>query len=326
MKTYRIEFRGLKDIDLTHMFECGQCFRWVPAEDGSSDYIGAAGGYAARACIFDAYADTDAINDSSIGSAKDSYDISSGTVGDASEAYVTDGRSVGDADGIDNTGGLTLRLDVTGGDEAFWREYFDLDTDYSAIKSALTVSDPAISEATRYGSGIRILRQDLFETIISFIISQNNNIPRIRKNIESICEAYGKPIGEAWGRMWHAFPEPEALAGADIDELNSMKLGYRSEYIKAAGQRFLEESQPESREEVLNYLGVGPKVANCIMLFGLRQTDAFPVDTWVKHIMNDMYGFDENDVRGMTDHAHERFGALAGYAQQYLFYYYRDRR
>ena len=279
MDTYRIEFGGLKDIDLTHMFECGQCFRWIPAGDGSGDYVGAAGKYAARASL-------------------------------------TPGED----------GSKTLSLEVTGGDEAFWRNYFDLDTDYTSIKERLVEGDPAISDAADYGGGIRILKQDLFETIISFIISQNNNIPRIRKNIESICTAYGAPIGEAFGRMWYAFPEPEALAAADIDELNSMKLGYRSDYIKAAGRKFMDEPEPETREDVLGYFGIGPKVANCIMLFGLRQTDAFPVDTWVKHIMNDMYGFDESDVREMTDFARERFGELAGYAQQYLFYYYRDRR
>lgn len=283
-----IEFDNVSNIDLTHIFECGQCFRWVPADDGTDDYIGAAGGYAARASLLPA----------------EGADSEAGTHSDGLKKLV---------------------LRVTGGDESFWYNYFDLNTDYGAIKAELLAGDPILKEATEYGGGIRILNQDLFETIISFIISQNNNIPRIRKNIESVCEKYGEPIGEAFGRMWYAFPEPEALAAAERSDLTELKLGYRSEYIKAAGERFMSCPEPECREDILDYYGIGPKVANCIMLFGLRQTDAFPVDTWVRHIMNDMYGFEEKDTGGMTGFACERFGRLAGYAQQYLFYYYRDR-
>lgn len=275
----KIIINNIHDLNLTHIFECGQCFRWVPADDGTGDYVGAAGRYAAR------------------------VSIENGKAGERS-----------------------LVIESTGGDERFWRYYFDLDTDYSEIKKTLICNDPRIEPAVEYGYGIRILNQDLFETIISFIISQNNNIPRIRKNIESICSKYGDKIGEAFGREWYAFPSPEALAAADVDDLMELRLGYRAGYIKAAGERFKTCTQPTCREEILEYLGIGPKVANCIMLFGLRCTEAFPVDTWVKHIMNDMYGFDEKNVKGMTLFAEDRFGSYAGYAQQYLFYYYRDRR
>ncbi len=280
------EFAGVRDMDLTHVFECGQCFRWVPALDGSGDYIGAVGGYAARA----------------------HYDKS----------------SYGDEQCNAEAG--TLTLEVTGGSEDFWYNYFDLGTDYSEIKSVLAASDPSMEDAISYGQGIRILRQELFETIVSFIISQNNNIPRIRKNIEALCERYGEPIGVAFGREWYAFPSPRALAEAEIEGLAELKLGYRSAYIRAAGERFISCGEPSSSGEVLSFLGVGPKVANCIMLFGLRQVDAFPIDTWVKQIMNDRYGLAISDVKGMADFAKERFGRYAGYAQQYLFYYYRDRR
>ena len=262
-------FRDIHDLDLTHIFECGQCFRWMP--DGSGAYTGAAGSFAARV-----FAEGD-----------------------------------------------TLTVEATGGDEAFWRNYFDLDTDYGEIKNRLIESEPRIRKAAEYGYGIRILNQDPFETIISFIISQNNNIPRIRKNIESLCDKYGEPIE---GSSRKAFPSPEALAQADEADLAAMKLGYRGPYIIAAAKRYMEEGCPSCREELLSYLGIGPKVANCIMLFGLRDMAAFPVDTWVKHIMNDMYGFDEGDTKGMQRFAAERFGSLAGYAQQYLFYYYRDKK
>lgn len=261
-------FKDIHDIDLTHIFECGQCFRWMP--DGSGAYTGAAGSFAARVSL----------------------------------------------DGSD------LSVDATGGDETFWRNYFDLDTDYGAIKRRLIESEPLMRPAAEYGYGIRILNQDLFEMIISFIISQNNNIPRIRKNIESLCDKYG---GQIEGSAMRAFPAPEALAAADEADLAAMRLGYRGPYIIAAAKRFLECGCPSCREDLLDYYGIGPKVANCITLFGLRDTESFPVDTWVKQIMNDMYGFDLNDTGGMQRFAHRKFGDLAGYAQQYLFYYYRDR-
>ena len=273
-----ITFENVRDFDLTHIFECGQCFRWVPAADGTGDYIGAAGNIAARI----------------------SYDPD----------------------------GSRLIITATGGDETFWSHYFDLETDYSLVKAKLISSDPRITDAVNYGFGIRILNQDLFETVISFIISQNNNIPRIRKNIESICCKYGDRIGDAFGREWYAFPRPEILAAADEDDLSALKLGYRAGYIKSASERYAHDCRcgrlPETRDDILTYRGVGPKVANCIMLFGLRCTEAFPVDTWVRHIMNDMYGFDEDDMKGMENFAREKFGSLAGFAQQYLFYYYRD--
>ena len=272
-----IQINNVRDLDLTHTFECGQCFRWIPAGDGA--YAGAAGGRAAR---------------------------------------------------ITFEGG-TLTVEATGGDAGFWRNYFDLYTDYSEIKSLLASGEPRIADACRCGSGIRILNQDPFETIISFIISQNNNIPRIRKNIGSLCRTYGTPIEGSEelsvdGETVYSFPAPEVLAAADVKDLAELKLGYRSEYIKASADKFCRDGCPDCREDLLGFHGIGPKVANCIMLFGLRDTAAFPVDTWVKQIMNDMYGFEMNDVRGMQEFAAEKFGPLAGYAQQYLFYYYRDRK
>lgn len=273
----QIVIKEIKDLNLTHIFECGQCFRWN-LEDGS--YVGVVGGYVAKATELH--------------------------TGDPSQ-------------------GVTLVLDVTGGDEAFWRNYFDLDTDYGDIKKKIIMKEPKISDACEYGYGIRILNQDMFETLISFIVSQNNNIPRIKKCIEAICERYGEPLGEAFGKERYAFPSAEVLAAAPVCELAELKLGYRCEYIVASAKKYMEDGIPSTYEEVLGYHGIGPKVANCIMLFGVHRVDAFPIDTWVKHIMNDMYGFNESDTKGMARFAEEHFGSLAGYAQQYLFYYYRDK-
>lgn len=173
-----IIIKNVKDINLEHVFECGQCFRWVPADDGSGDYIGAAGKYAARI-----------------------------------------GLRPASVDEVSGNGYKDLVIEATGGDEAFWRDYFDLGTDYGQIRNELIQSEPRIRRAADYGYGIRILRQDLFETLISFIVSQNNNIPRIRKCIEALCCRYGERIGEAFGREWYAFPEPQVLADADVEDI-----------------------------------------------------------------------------------------------------------
>ncbi len=261
-------FDNIRDFDLAHSFECGQCFRWNRGKSASA-YLGIVGEYACRASLSDS----------------------------------------------------RLTLSVSGGDEAFWRNYFDLDTDYSEIKARLIEAEPRIAPAIEAGYGIRILRQDCFETLISFIISQNNNIPRIKKCIEGLCESYGHIIEGA--RSLYAFPTPEALANAKPEDLAPLKLGYRDKYIIEASKRYVAEGAP-SPKTISSYLGVGPKVASCIRLFGMGCTDAFPIDVWVKKIMADMYGFDESDIKGMQAFAEERFGSLGGYAQQYLFNYYRN--
>lgn len=224
-----------------------------------------------------------------------------------------------------------LKIQSFNGDEEFWNNYFDLSTDYSKYKEELLRGEPRLNDAILYGGGIRILNQDFFEVLISFIISQNNNIPRIKKCIESISSVYGKPIGIIRGRKRFAFPSANTLALADSEELMKLKLGYRSAYIVKAAHKFQKEKIPsgksdEKYKQILSYYGIGPKVANCISLFGLRDFEAFPIDTWVKRIMVHMYGFDEKDISGMQKFATEKFGSLGGLAQQYLFYYYRDRK
>lgn len=281
MKTKIIEIKNLKDIELDHVFDCGQCFRWNRQENGS--YIGVAGGYAAH------------------------FELKN------------DGENI------------TLKIECTGGDEDYWKEYLDLNTDYGSIKTKLISGDPKLSEAIDACYGIRILKQDYWEVLISFIVSQNNNIPRIKKCIESLAKNYGTPLGEFMGEMRYAFPKPEQLALATLEELADLKLGYRNAYLVAAPKHFAEHGIPvgtaaQKYKELLSYLGVGPKVANCILLFGLRDFTAFPIDVWMKKIMVDMYDFDIKDVKGMQNFAEVHFGELGGIAQQYLFYYYRNKK
>jgi N-glycosylase/DNA lyase len=280
-----IVFSGLGDIELSHMFDCGQCFRWDENEDGS--YTGMAGSYVCR-------------------------------------AELLGGRERSDA------GEAELRLLVSGGSEEFWRNYFDLDTDYRAMKKKLADRDPKLVPAMESGYGIRILRQDFWEVLISFIVSQNNNIPRIKKCITSLARNYGRNVGEFFGEERWSFPDPDELGRATPDELADLRLGYRNTYICDAVPKFREDGVPEGssaemRKELLSYKGVGPKVANCILLFGLRDFAAFPIDVWVRKLMNDMYGFDEKDLKGMQSFASEHFRELGGIAQQYLFFYYRGK-
>ena len=216
-----------------------------------------------------------------------------------------------------------------------WKDYLDLDRDYDAIKRVLSSKDEAMEKAISYGGGMRILQQELWETMISFIISQNNNIPRIKKCVESLCAGFGSPLGIYKGRNYFAFPTAEALARLDAEELDTCRLGYRSKYIidtarqiVSEGEKRLEDLNTGSMEVVYEYLlglsGVGPKVANCIMLFGLRKYDSFPLDVWIKRVMNQIYHIEEGNVKKMKTYAAEHFGEYGGIAQQYLFYYMRE--
>lgn len=170
---------------------------------------------------------------------------------------------------------------------SFWRAYFDLDTDYAAIRREIDTDD-VIENAMRRGGGIRILHQDLFETIISFIISQNNNIPRIKKIISAICGRCGTEIDE---NGTYTFPTPQQLARVPAAELHTLGCGYRDEYISGmaraidSGSFAMEELQkaatPQAREMLLSVKGIGGKVADCILLFGLHRFEVCPHDVWV---------------------------------------------
>lgn len=206
--------------------------------------------------------------------------------------------------------------------EGIWRRYFDLEEDYGKIINMIDPKDTYLIKAASYGSGIRILRQDLWEMIISFIVSQQNNIVRIRKCIENLCQKYGEEKRLKDGRKYYLFPTPEALAKASIEELYACNLGYRSKYIhKTAGSVAFGEVDLEAikqmdyeaaMDELCKLTGVGEKVANCICLFALHKTEAFPVDTHIQKVLKEQYagGF-----------PFERYAGYAGTLQQYIFYF-----
>ena len=216
----------------------------------------------------------------------------------------------------------------------FWKGYFDLDRDYGAIKDTLCENDPVMKKAIERGYGIRILRQDEWETLISFIISSNRGIPMIKKSIEELSEKYGEFIGTYRGRKHYAFPEPEALLNRTIDEIRLCRTGYRAKYIADAASivgerqmniyniRHLDTDM--ARRDLLRISGVGPKVADCILLFSMGKFDAFPIDVWVKRVMEYFYLQEDMPLKVIQDYGQKRFGKYAGFAQQYLFYYARE--
>ncbi len=217
-------------------------------------------------------------------------------------------------------------------------EYFDLKRDYEKIKSELSKIDEPLKTSIKYGSGIRLLNQDLWETIISFIISANNNIPRIKGIIERLSKQYGKPI--IWKeKIYYAFPTIEELSKATVEDLRKLGLGFRDQRVYETTKLIrtkqvnLEEvknkNSKEIRETLLTLPGVGPKVADCIMLFStLKCLDVFPVDVWVRRVMNELYFKLPEEKKLKREQiealAKEKYGNLAGLAQQYLFYWKRE--
>ncbi len=285
-----ILIKGLRDFDLTHTLECGQCFRWEKEVDGSYTIV----------------AFRHAINLRTEGLDQD-------------KCLYIDNATIEDWDNL-------------------WRSYFDIDRDYGQLKKTILKMDKSkhMKEAIVFGAGMRILNQDRWETIISFILSQNNNMARIKKCVEGVCQHFGEPIGEYKGKMRYSFPTPERLAEIEEAELDVCKLGYRAKYISQTARKLvgdgvdtLEMLADADKSEVNTYLrtlsGIGPKVANCITLFAFRKYDSFPVDVWVKRIMSVLYGLDEGDLAGMERFAAEKYGDLGGFAQQYLFFYARER-
>ena len=208
--------------------------------------------------------------------------------------------------------------------ETLWRSYLDLDRDYGRIKNQLATEDPVMERAIRHGYGIRILNQDRWETILSFLISQNNNIPRIRGCIESLCRHFGEPAGEYRGKQYYDIPTPERLAALSVEDLAPCRLGYRARYILETARQVREQGIGDTSDYLRSLCGVGEKVANCILLFSMNRLESFPVDVWVRRVMHELYGIPEKDATAMTDYAAKHFGPYGGIAQQYLFYYIRE--
>ncbi len=281
-KENKIIINDLADFEPKHIFECGQCFRWIKEEDNS--YTGVAKGRI--------------IN-----------------------VKKEDGRVV-----IDNCS----RDDF----ENIWYDYFDLGRDYSSLKKELAKHDENLAKAVEFGWGIRILQQDGWEMLISFIISSNNRIPMIQRAINNISEKYGKEIGEYRGKKYYAFPSPQELSKASIEDLRECKTGFRDKYIYHTSQALVDEGiniedfeQMDSEmchKELMKFKGVGAKVADCIALFGMRKYNSFPVDVWVKRVMQKFYGAEDMTLPKMRKYGMELFGDNAGFAQQYLFYYVRE--
>ena len=207
-------------------------------------------------------------------------------------------------------------------DEAFWHNYTDLDFDYGAVKNIL-MHDKVMQTAIPFGHGIRILRQDPWEATVSFIISQNNNIPRIKNNIRDLSRLAGEKICDHDGTEWYALPSPEKLASLTTDDLSPVRLGYRARYLIETAQCVCDRGMDVLTFDLDSLCGVGPKVASCIRLFGLGQIDSFPIDTWVKKVMTELYKIEKPSE--MQKFARENFGEFGGIAQQYLFYYIRER-
>ncbi len=228
-----------------------------------------------------------------------------------------------------------LIIDSNGGNNEteFIKEYLDLYRDYNKIEEEMMKFEELLP-VVNYSSGYRILFQDPWETTISFIISANNHIRNIKKTIENICRAYGEPI-EFKGEFYYTFPTPEILAGVSEDELKLTKCGYRAKYIIetakiiASGHvdiyNFNNISTEEMRKKLLMLPGVGRKVADCILLYSMRKFDAFPIDVWIQRILEHIY-FSDNRVSltKLQKFAEDRFGEIAGFVQQYLFYYARN--
>lgn len=217
-------------------------------------------------------------------------------------------------------------------------EYFDLNRDYTKIKCELAKIDENLRKSIEYGKGIRILNQDLWETIISFIISANNNIPRIKGIIERLSKEYGRKIMFR-GKEYYTFPTKEELKDVSVQDFRKLGLGFRDIRLYETTHMILDgivdlkeiEKMPtvEARDELLKLSGVGPKVADCILLFSsLKRFDVFPIDVWVRRVMNELYIKNEDETKVSKKEiqrlADNKFGNLQGLAQQYLFYYRRE--
>lgn len=286
MKEQELAIEKNQDFELKDIFDCGQCFRWNKQEDGS--YTGV---------------------------------IKNGVL-----------NVNCDNENIYFKGILDDNIDT------IINQYFDFNRDYSKIKQDLSKIDQYMETSIKYGQGIRILNQDLWETIISFIISANNNIPRIKGIIERLSQKYGTKITFE-NEDYYLFPTANQLKDVTVAEFRGIGLGFRDIRLFETTHMILNNEinleslhkldTQSARAQLLTLSGVGPKVADCILLFStLKRFDIFPIDVWVRRVMNELYikNPDENKVskKLINDIAFEKFGNLAGIAQQYLFYWKRE--
>ncbi len=221
----------------------------------------------------------------------------------------------------------TIYIESSNPDLVYWSRYLNFSNDYNEIEKKLW-QDELLRPCIEMGRGIRILRQELWETIVSFIISANNNIPRIKRIIGKLCEMFGERI-EFDGKVFYGFPSPETLAALELEDLKEIRAGFRDKYILDAARRVasgeinlteLEKmNDVDAKKELMKIKGVGSKVADCILLFSLGRYKTFPQDVWIKRILNEIYGVEEKEIGAF---ALEKFGNYGGIAQQYLYYYY----
>ncbi len=215
-----------------------------------------------------------------------------------------------------------------------WVKYFDLANDYNEIKRDLASKDEVIKDAIDFGHGIRILRQEPWEILISFIISANNAIPRIKKSVELLSKDFGQYLGQYRGKDHYSFPSAEIISGLNDEQLEPYGVGYRSKYILGAAKKVVDEnisleqlkkmSGEDCYNAMLEFSGVGPKVASCILVFAMGKVEACPVDVWIKRVMEHFYFHKDTPNKKIEQFARQKFGQYAGYAQQYLFYYARE--
>ncbi len=285
-----VSFSGISPFSLKDTLQCGQAFRWKANNTYTDTYTGVVAGKVLK-------------------------------VKQEGERLVLEGP-------VDDD---TVRM--------VW-DYFALDVDLGGIEDRLRGIDRFVATAIDFAPGIRLLRQDPWEATVTFIISARNSIPLIRRSVELIAKEHGDPIPDSCqgdiGEPFFSFPGPQRLAGASIEELLECRTGFKAPYIKEAAEKIASGSfdlygvsdleYPQAKSKLMELRGIGNKVSDCILLFSFGVYEAFPIDVWVTRIMRYFY-FDGKKVplRVISEFAHEKFGDLAGYAQQYLFYYARNK-
>ena len=296
----KFKMDNLKDFKLAHILENGQCFRWDRIEEqNDSAFIG----------------------------------VVSNNVFKISEKE----KEILGNDKLEVIKLTDIYVETTMEETAakkFLEEYFNLSENYEDIKKKYSENYESLKKATEFAYGLRILKQDEFETIISFIISANNNIKRIKKIINNISMKCGKKI-EFEGKEYFGFPNIEELRKLKEEDFKSLGAGFRAKYLESTVnkiysdnlEKYIEKlnnlSNKELEKELLNLKGVGPKVANCIMLFGFNRIDSFPIDVWVKRVMQEeFFGGEEVSNKKIEEFANTLYEK--GLAQQYLFYWRRE--